>query len=168
MMAMGCLPRKKPFFLQAKFAGTLLIASMLMLHSSPSNAQEENLARDLANPLSTVWSIANQFNFNQLKGGLFRDNHTQFNWNFQPVMPIPFNGQYNIVNRMVIPYYKTPYVDVEGEFHYVAGIGNVGLALPSVALLADLRYASGFGDTIWASLITPNKRQGLKIGRAHV
>ena len=86
-------------------------------------AQEDNLfeAPDHIR-FSSVWSIANQINFNRLKGGLFRNDQAQFNWNFQPVMPVPFNGCYNIVNRMVIPFYNTPYVDVNSDLHYIAGL----------------------------------------------
>ena len=115
-----------------------LIAALFALCPSLSAADGEDLSRDLANPFSSLWSIVNQVNFNQLKGGAFRDSHTQFNWNFQPVMPVPFNGQYNLINRMVIPYYKTPYVDLNG----------------------DIQYASGFGDTIWASMLALNKAEG--------
>lgn len=102
-------------------------------------AQVGSIARDLANPFSNLWNVVNQINFNQLKGGLFRDSHTQFNWNLQPVMPMPLNGQYNIVNRPVIPYYRNPYVDTTGE----------------------VVYATGFGDVQLASLLVPNKSEGL-------
>ena len=94
------------YFSRMVIAAFALVASLLSFFPCLSAAQEPNLARDLANPFSSVWSIANQFNFNNLKGGFFENTHTQFNWNFQPVMPVPLNDQFNVVNRMVIPYYN--------------------------------------------------------------
>jgi len=117
-----------------------VLTALLITITSPwsAYAQEDNTSRDLANPFSNLWSIANQINFNQLKGAPLTDPQTQFNWNFQPVMPIPFNGQFNLVNRAVIPYYKSPFVDSTG----------------------DIQYSSGIGDIIFASLIVPNKAEG--------
>ena len=107
-------PMKKLSF--RSVSGTLILTVSLLLCASITPAQEDNTARDLANPFSSRWSIVNQINFNQLKGGLLSDPHTQFNWNFQPVMPVPFSGCYNIVNRMVIPFYNTPYVDLNLDY----------------------------------------------------
>ncbi len=138
MNPLESFPRESQRFLRPMSVALALIAALFALCPPLSAAEEEDLSRDLANPFSSLWSIVNQVNFNQLKGGAFRDSQTQFNWNFQPVMPIPFNGQYNLINRMVIPYYKTPYVDSNG----------------------DIQYAFGFGDTIWASLLALNKAEG--------
>jgi hypothetical protein len=136
-----------------------LIAALLCSGPCLSTAQEANLARDLANPFSSVWSIANQFNFNNLRGGLFEKTHTQFNWNFQPVMPVPLNDQFNVVNRMVIPFYKSPFLDATGELQFAEGIGPI--KINGFALSSETVYPSGIGDTIWASLLVPNKATGL-------
>lgn len=72
-------------FLRAK---PVIVALLLCLCPHLFHA-DENLARDLANPFSSLWNVVNQINFNQLKGGPFKDSHTQFNWNLQPVMPVP-------------------------------------------------------------------------------
>jgi hypothetical protein len=125
--------------LAAVTSGLVLVAAVLILAPSFSHAQSENVARDLANPFSSLWNVVNQINFNRLKGGEFLNSHTQFNWNFQPVMPIPLNDQYNLINRPVIPYYQSPYLDATGE----------------------VVYASGLGDVQIASLISPNKAEGL-------
>jgi hypothetical protein len=151
-------PRQKRLSLRAISVALGLIAALFALCPSLSAADGEDLSRDLANPFSSLWSIVNQINFNQLKGGQFLESHTQFNWNFQPVMPVPFNGYYNLINRMVIPYYETPYLDVNGDFRIVPGIGRFTIA--NVDLNEDLQYASGIGDIIWASLIAPNKAEG--------
>jgi hypothetical protein len=79
-----------------------MAAIFLICVSASLSAAEGNVARDLANPFSSLWNVVNQINFNELKGGEFRNSHTQFNWNLQPVMPMPLNGQFNLVNRPVI------------------------------------------------------------------
>jgi hypothetical protein len=66
----------------------------------------------------------------------------QFNWNLQPVMPVPFNGMFNLVNRPVFPYYSNPYLDVQG----------------------NVQYASGLGDIELACVLVPNKSEGLIFG----
>jgi hypothetical protein len=119
-----------------------IIAILLFWLSASLAAAEGNVARDLANPFSSLWNVVNQINFNKLKGGEFRNAHTQFNWNLQPVMPMPLNGQFNLVNRPVIPFFKNPYVDFPGE----------------------TAHASGLGDIQLASLIVPTKSEGLIYG----
>jgi hypothetical protein len=149
-------------FLREMSGALALIAALILLSPSLSAADEENLSRDLANPFSSLWNIANQINFNQLKGGSLRDTQTQFNWNFQPVMPIPFNGYYNLINRMVIPYYKSPLMDFAADLRFVPGAGS--FQIPIAGLNGDLQYVSGIGDIIWASLISPNKAEGIIYG----
>ncbi|MBI5248922.1 MAG: hypothetical protein HY912_05455 [Desulfomonile tiedjei] len=141
MRPSGFIVLKKRFPLRSMWA-VLAVCAGLMLSPTLSAAQEGNIARDLANPFSSLWSIVNQINFNQLKGGLFKESHTQFNWNLQPVMPLPLNGLYNLINRPVFPYYKNPYLDSAGE----------------------IAYASGLGDIQLASLIVPNKTEGIIYG----
>lgn len=142
MTHLGFLVRNKRAFLRRLSVGVGLIAALLSLFPCPSAADGENIARDLANPFSSLWNIVNQINFNQLKGGLFQESHTQFNWNLQPVMPIPLNGMFNLVNRPVFPYYSNPYLDFPGE----------------------VQYASGLGDIELASVLVPNKGEGLIVG----
>jgi hypothetical protein len=134
--------QKKQLFLRAISVALAFIAVLFALCPCLSAAEGEDVARDLANPFSSLWSIVNQINFNQLKGGFFKETHTQFNWNLQPVMPVPLNGMYNLINRPVFPYFKNPYLDSTGE----------------------VSYASGLGDVQLASLIVPNKTDGIIYG----
>ena len=139
MRCSGSIFDSKKSLIRQIVAGLILFAVLSFLCPSSSMAQGSNIARDLANPFSNLWSIVNQINFDQISGGVFRESHTEFNWNFQPVMPIPLTDQFNLVNRPVFAYYKTPYLDLTGQ----------------------LSYASGLGDTIFASLIVPNKSEGI-------
>jgi hypothetical protein len=148
-------------FLKLKANSRALCILLVVFLPSLAYSQQENLARDLANPLSDVWSIVNQINFNKLKGGALSDPSTQFNWNFQPVMPVPFNGYYHIINRMVIPYYKTPFGDVGGDLHYIPGIGKANVDTLASVFFGEIQHASGIGDIIWASLLSPVKKEGI-------
>ena len=116
MRHMQCFPTGKRVFLRVLTAGLALIFSLLCPYTSL--AQGADIARDLANPFSSLWNIVNQLNWNRLKGGYFKDTHTQFNWNLQPVMPVPLNQYFNVVNRPVIPYYQNPYLDLNGVVEY--------------------------------------------------
>jgi hypothetical protein len=130
--------------------GILMLIAITMSSVPKAQAQDATIARDLANPFSSIWNIVNQINFNHLKGGLLTESETQFNWNFQPVMPIPLNDQFNLITRPVIPYYKNPYVDISGT---------------SLANLTEaVDFTSGLGDVELAALIAPNRSEGIIYG----
>lgn len=137
----------------------VIVIALLFICPTSSMAQGSNIARDLANPFSSLWSIVNQINIDQIKGGLIRESQTEFNWNFQPVMPIPLTDSFNLVNRPVFSYYKTPYFDLTGGIGYSTYFENRYWD-PT----GGISYASGLGDTIFASLIVPNKSEGIIYG----
>jgi hypothetical protein len=141
-------------------AVSIMAIVLTVVCPSTSIADGENIARDLANPFSSLWNIVNQINFNKLKGGLFERPHTQFNWNLQPVMPVPLTDQFNMVNRPVFPYYSNPYVDVTGEIEYASGLGDIQLA----SLLVPNK-AEGVIYGIGITLIAPTARDSVHIGQ---
>jgi hypothetical protein len=51
--------------------------------SSDGEESASELNRKLTNPVSSIWSISNQFNNFELNNG-----HWNNNWNFQPVLPV--------------------------------------------------------------------------------
>ena len=51
--------------------------------SSDGEESASELNRKLTNPVSSIWSISNQFNNFELNNGQWNNN-----WNFQPVMPV--------------------------------------------------------------------------------
>ena len=51
--------------------------------SSEGEESASEMKRKLTNPVSSIWSIANQFNNFELNNGQWNNN-----WNFQPVMPV--------------------------------------------------------------------------------
>jgi hypothetical protein len=91
--------------------------------SSDGEDSASELNRKLTNPVSSIWSIANQFNNFELNNG-----HWSNNWNFQPVLPISLTKDWNLITRPVMPFYNiVPHPTVSGEWERDAGLGDLTL-----------------------------------------
>jgi hypothetical protein len=89
--------------------------------STPEDASELN--RELTNPVSSLWSISNQFNNFELNNGQWNNN-----WNFQPVLPVSLTKDWNLITRPVMPFYNiVPHETSPGEFARDAGLGDLTL-----------------------------------------
>jgi hypothetical protein len=81
------------------------------------------LNRELTNPVSSLWSIANQFNNFELNNG-----HWNNNWNFQPVLPLSLTKDWNLITRPVMPFYNiVPHPTESGEWERDGGLGDLAL-----------------------------------------
>ena len=69
--------------------------------SSTGEESASELNRKLTNPVSSIWSISNQFNNFELNNGQWNNN-----WNFQPVMPVSLTKDWNLITRPVMPFYN--------------------------------------------------------------
>jgi hypothetical protein len=91
-----------------------------------SSGEEESaseLNRKLTNPVSSIWSISNQFNNFELNNGQWNNN-----WNFQPVLPVGLTKDWNLITRPVMPFYNiVPHETSPGEFARDAGLGDLAL-----------------------------------------
>ncbi|HKW02279.1 MAG TPA: hypothetical protein VJN96_20825 [Vicinamibacterales bacterium] len=66
---------------------------------------EQDLAKQLANPISSLVSLPFQFNWEQNVG----PNHqTRFVLNVQPVMPFAINNDWNLIARVIVPFVSQP------------------------------------------------------------
>jgi hypothetical protein len=91
--------------------------------SSTGEESASELNRQLTNPVSSIWSIANQFNNFELNNGQWSNN-----WNFQPVMPVSLTKDWNLITRPVMPFYNiVPHEISPGEFARDAGLGDLAL-----------------------------------------
>ena len=70
--------------------------------SPPSDA---DLAQQLTNPVASLVSVPLQFNWDQPVG---LDDDTRFTMNFQPVVPIWLNDDWNLIARWIMPYIGQP------------------------------------------------------------
>ena len=81
------------------------------------------LNRQLTNPVSSLWSISNQFNNFELNNGQWNNN-----WNFQPVLPLGLTKDWNLITRPVMPFYNiVPHETAPGQFERAAGLGDLAL-----------------------------------------
>ena len=91
--------------------------------SSTGEESASELNRKLTNPVSSIWSISNQFNNFELNNGQWNNN-----WNFQPVMPVSLTKDLNLITRPVMPFYNiVPHETSPGEFARDAGLGDLTL-----------------------------------------
>jgi hypothetical protein len=93
--------------------------------AEPEAAEQSasELNRKLTNPVSTIWSLTNQFNNFKLANG-----HWNNNWNFQPVLPLSLTKDWNLITRPVIPLYNiVPHETAPGQFERTAGLGDMVL-----------------------------------------
>jgi hypothetical protein len=70
--------------------------------SPPSDA---DLAQQLSNPVASLVSVPLQFNWDQPVG---IDDDTRFTLNFQPVVPLSLNEDWNLIARWIMPYVGQP------------------------------------------------------------
>ena len=91
--------------------------------SSGGEESASELNRKLTNPVSSIWSISNQFNNFELNNGQWNNN-----WNFQPVIPVSLTKDWNLITRPVMPFYNiVPHETSPGEFARDAGLGELTL-----------------------------------------
>jgi len=104
-----------------KTSENLSFAAVTESPTGEPSASELN--RELSNPVSSTWSISNQFNNFELNNGQWNNN-----WNFQPVLPLSLTKDWNLITRPVMPFYNiVPHETAPGEFNRATGLGDLAL-----------------------------------------
>jgi hypothetical protein len=107
--------------LVAQTSGAPTTAGATAVESDGPEESESELNRKLTNPVSSIWSITNQFNNFKLENG-----HWNNNWNFQPVLPVSLTRDVNLITRPVMPFYNiVPHETAPGQFERTAGLGDM-------------------------------------------
>ena len=101
-------------------------------NSDQQSAQE--LARQLNNPVSEVWSLTFQYNHSLLKGFPADGTEQQDLLNFQPALPLHLTENWNLIVRPVFPFiFKHPLLspridpntdEIYADFKDESGLGT--------------------------------------------
>jgi hypothetical protein len=99
--------------------------------------------KELSNPISSIWALQ----FQQNTFWLNKPERNVVNLLFQPVLPVSFNNDWNLITRPVIPIFNsTPYINESGNLHRVTGFGDtvlVELLSPSPKLAGPWLLGAG-------------------------
>ena len=91
--------------------------------SDSAEPSTNELNKQLANPVTSIWSLQFQFNNYRLENGEWSNNLI-----FQPVLPIGLTKDLNLITRPVIPLYSiVPHETSSGEFEHTVGFGDITL-----------------------------------------
>lgn len=80
----------------------LVVALFAFDHLAVAEDNDAEIAKQLNNPVASLISVPFQANWDFRMGP--RDEGTQFKLNFQPVIPIQLNQDWNLIIRTIIPY----------------------------------------------------------------
>ena len=93
----------------------------------------DEVNKELSNPISSIWALQLQENTYWLN----KPERNNVNLQFQPVLPLALTDDWNLITRPVFQVMNsTPYVNESGNLHRV----------------------TGFGDTIFATLLSPSPK----------
>ena len=81
-----------------------VLSLTILLSASRAFAEDSDaeIAKQLSNPVASLISVPFQANFDFRMGPL--DQGTQFKLNFQPVIPLELNKDWNLIVRTIVPY----------------------------------------------------------------
>lgn len=88
--------------MKLRILSTILGASLAVTGETPAQDDAAELAKQLSNPVSSLISVPFQANWDFRMGPL--DQGTQFKLNFQPVVPLSLNHDWNLIVRTIVPY----------------------------------------------------------------
>ena len=100
--------------------GVALWANSAGAAESAQNA-ELDLAKQLANPIASLYTLPFQMNFDR---GLGPDgNGSRYQLNVQPLIPFSLNKDWNLISRTIIPFISQE--DVNAKGHHESGMGDI-------------------------------------------
>jgi len=130
-----------------RLAVVVALASCLVAVSAQAQHEhlsEDELAKQLSNPISSIWSLQLQNNLTMMRGS-GHSYRGKFTSNFQPAMPLPLTEDWNLILRPVFNFTDTPYFDSSGDLDRTSGIGQTSI----IALISPQKskFLWGLGPT---------------------
>ena len=121
----------KPVVALPAFTTVVVVTGLLFGAAAPaypqtsgSQASSNELAKQVVNPVTSLWSIQFQFNNFALENGKWAENLL-----FQPVMPVSLTNDVNLITRPVIPLYvSVPHPTTTGQSERTTSFGDIILA----------------------------------------
>jgi hypothetical protein len=104
----------------------VLVAMPASAQDAPAgeSAGAQQLAKQLSNPVASLVSVPLQFNWEQ---GVGPDDDTRFVLNFQPVVPLTLNEEWNLIGRLIMPMVSQPALIAGGEATF--GVSDILLSV---------------------------------------
>lgn len=116
-----------------------LALGLLASHIAWAEESDAEIAKKLNNPVSSLISVPFQMNWDFRMGPL--DQGTQFKLNFQPVVPLQLNQDWNLIVRTIVPYINQE-DGLKGPLPKFPGLSDDLLAPFPGALHDDLQRAA--------------------------
>lgn len=116
----------------------LLIAFAASARAEEDSATELN--KQLSNPVSSLWSIAFQQNNYRIKPYRGEDERWNSNLNFQPVLPLAIDDDWNLITRPVVTAFDS--------------VPHPRQEIPAL----EWSRTETFGDTVLLELLSPSEK----------
>ncbi len=159
------------------FLAVLVLALSVFLGSAIAQAAEQaptqkedmgKMSRKLNDPTSNIWALQGEFDYIRNKGDL--SNHStknQYQFLFQPVLPVPLTTNWKLLTRPVVPIASAPIPRLD-SFEDIIGSGsftsftfnrNVGLGIKRAGVRSSGWYRKfGLGDITVPLMLSPRKK----------